>query len=467
MWTPWKKKPASEPVKKELKADGWQNIVTGLGTNRDKSSAGVASRTHMNIRELRYLWQADDMAARIVEAIPDEMLRQGWEVKTDDAELAVRASDLLDGLGARKKMNEALRFARAFGGGGILLGVNDGSRDMSDWSKPLDVNKVRSLDFLTVFSPEELRVSTKKNNPLEAGYGEPLLYELHPVNNSAIALQGMKIHESRILRFDGYRTGADSYDNNYGWGNSVLERCYSVLSQFGQTWGSAAHLMTDFSQTVIKMRNLAEALAADKDGYVMNRMRSIDMTRSVLRAVIVDADGEDVDRKTTPITGLPEMLNMFSLRLAAAARMPVSILMGQSPGGLNSTGEGEVRSFYDQVAAQQNAELRGPLNRLYQVAFASFKKVPETWDVSFVPLWQMDDLQKAQLRQAMSAADVAYVSNGILTAEEVALSRFGGDSYSVDVTLDMDARNALGGIEGESNAEAAPEKQEASEKSTK
>lgn len=454
MWTPFKKKPVQPAAKPELKSDGWQNIVTGLGTSRDKMTGGDIFRTRLSSQHLRQLWQADDMAARIVETTADEMVREGWELQIkDDKELATKASDMLDGLDAKKKIREALRFARAYGGGGILIGVNDGSKNISDWEKPLDLSKVRSLDFLTVFAPDELRVMTRYNNPMEANYGQAKVYEVWPRLVAAEGLQGVRVHASRILKFDGYRTGMDNSEQNYGWGNSVLERCYDTLSQFGQSWTSAAHLLSDFSQTVIKMRNLAEALAADKDGYIMNRMRSIDLTRSVLRAVIVDADGEDVDRKVTPLAGLPEMLDKMSLRLAAAARLPVTLLMGQSPSGLNATGSNEVRNFYDQVAALQNSDLRPELNRLYAVVFAAMKAQPETWNINFLPLWQMDDSQRATIRQAMATADASYIANGVLTPEEVAKSRFGGDEYSLETQLDLESRNALGALEEENVAE--------------
>lgn len=62
----------------EERNDNWQNLLSGLGTARDKSSY-----THLSPNDrfppdyLEQLYLSDDIAARICDLVPHEMLRLG------------------------------------------------------------------------------------------------------------------------------------------------------------------------------------------------------------------------------------------------------------------------------------------------------------------------------------------------------------------------------------------------------
>jgi phage-related protein (TIGR01555 family) len=118
------------------------------------------------------------------------------------------------------------------------------------------------------------------------------------------------------------------------------------------------------------------------------------------------------------------------LRLAAAARLPVSLLMGQAPAGMNATGESDIRFFYDQVRAEQEA-LKPKLERLIKIISANDNaKV----SIEFPALWQMTDREKAELRRMEAETDRIYLQEGVLLPEEVAIKRFSGGEYAIDLT---------------------------------
>jgi phage-related protein (TIGR01555 family) len=122
--------------------------------------------------------------------------------------------------------------------------------------------------------------------------------------------------------------------------------------------------------------------------------------------------------------------------------------MGQAPAGLNATGDSDIRWFYDHVAASQVKELRPQLNRLVRILLRAKTgptkgTEPESWKVVFPPLWEMTDLEKAELRNKQAQTDVAYIQAGVLDPSEVAVSRFGGEEYSTDTHLDLATRKAM------------------------
>jgi len=436
-----------------LRLDGWQNVFTALGVQGKDKRLGAKFEAPVLVHEqLVDLYRANDVAARIVEQLPENGLREGWGLsigKEQDKELADKMLAKIDEMEWNETIKQAVCWQRAYGGAITLLGVRDGA----SLSSPLEIERAGTFEWLTNFHAGEVKVETWYEDPREPSFGRPKLYKILDKTHAGGPQRtrpDVLIHESRCLVWDGVRVdrqGRQSLSTNNGWGDSVLVRCHEVLRDFGLAWGGVAVLLQDFAQAVYKIEGLSEMLAAGQEEQIKKRMSIMDYARSVLRAILLDSN-EEFERKTTNLTGIPEMLDRFQTRLAAAAQMPVTILMGISPAGLNATGESDTRHWYDSVRAWQEKALRPKLNRLLEVAFAAQNwpakgKEPEAWTVKFNSLWQMTEMEKAELRSKMAAADKAYVDATILLPEEVAMSRFGGDEYSLETVLDDELREAF------------------------
>lgn len=445
---------ASPGVQQQQRVDGWQNILTGLGLQqRDKRQAGRFSADGvLDPGELEQLFLGDDMAARIVETVPDEMIRRGFELRiaddTDGTADAMMA--ILDELRALEHLRNALVMARLYGGGAVLLGADDREPDLS---RPLDLGRIASFRWLSVWSSRELFVNSYYGDRREATFGEPETFQVSSVGTDpaqASKVDTPVVHETRLVRFTGIPLPRRIMRTHGGWGLSVLTRCYSILRDYQQAWDGAAVLLQDFAPAIFRMKGLAEMVGGPSEAgeAVLKRIQIADMARSIVRAMLIDTD-EEFERKTTNVSGLPELLDKFSIRLAAAARIPVTLLMGQAPAGLNATGDSDIRWFYDSIAAQQERVLRPALNRLIKVLFSAKDGPtggvePDNWTVEFKPLWEMTDKERADLRAVQAQVDVSYINAGVLLPEEVATSRFGGDAYSTETHIDMAARDLMG-----------------------
>lgn len=513
---PETKPPAKVVEMKSRKArdDGWANVITGLGmVDKDKRLSGRFERNVLTEEEAEELWRGDDMAARVVETVPGEIVRAGWtvQIEIDDSEPTEEAPEneeperdpadppqaprgdrrrrrdfaisalpeeeeteaedngkqqseavdaACDELNLYATIREAMEYARAYGGSGILLGTIDGSTDLT---KPLDLSKVESLDFLTVLQPRELIPKRWYKDPRKKNFGRPEIYTIQQETASgAIARLLVDVHESRIVRFDGVVVSRRQLKANRGWGDSYLNRVNEVLRDFQVGWQGAAILMNDFAPPIFKIKGLAELLASDGgDSIILNRARILALCQSIARAGLIDSE-EEFKRETVNVTGLPELLEKFSLRLAAAARMPVTLMMGQAPAGLNATGASDIRWFYDSIDAERARILRPRLNRILKVLFVSKRgptggAEPANWTVKFGPMWQLDAIQEADRRLKNAQADRQYVDAGVLMPEEVAASRFGGDTYGEDIVLDRAIREEAD-VQAEEEAEAEAER---------
>src|SRR5690606_29935166 len=71
---------------------------------------------------------------------------------------------------------------------------------------------------------------------------------------------------------------------------------------------------------------------------VMERIRLAAMAKGINGTLLLDAD-EDYDSKQASFGSLPDIIDRFLQQVSGAADIPATRLLGQSPAGLNSTGE--------------------------------------------------------------------------------------------------------------------------------
>lgn len=443
--------PARAPAElSSERLDGWMSLFTGIGTNSfDKRTTHQFTVPTLAYTDAIDLWRGDDLAARAINSLPEDCFRQGYDIsfgregKFDELkeDLELRMGELkVDEL-----VERLFKYERAFGGGAILLGVDDGRK----LDEPLDLSRVKSLDWLTVLEPLEVYPSSYYQDPSSAKYGEPEFYRLQAFTISGagtvIGVTDRRappptihlIHESRLIVFGGIRVSR--YQRNLGlmgplWGDSMLVRLVEALRDFNVAWASAGLIATDFAQSVISIENLMQLVAKDEK-RVIARLQALEMGRSTARAILLDTK-ENYQRQSTSITGLPELLDRLSARLASAIDIPLSLLFGQTPKGLGADASQDVRWYYDKVQSVQRRRIGPVVRTIASLIMGTMrkKKLPKRWSVRFHPLWQLTDQEKAEARLTQARADSMYVKAGAVWPQEIRDSRFGGE-YSFETSI--------------------------------
>ncbi len=455
---------------RRVRNDGFVNLVTALGTARDKMSFNRFARgIQLDVETLDALYSENDMAARVCDVVPDEELRQGYDIvvapDTDDesgqaiddaASVSEDVHDAADALDLQNKMIEARVWGRVFGGGALLLGADDGATvENAGLVEPLNEDGIQRFDHINVLDRRFIHPLRFYEDPTDAKFGQPRTYLVTPQATDAIsaahsqALFGtLEIHETRIVIFGGARTTIRMRQERGGWDTSIIQRMNDTLTQFGVSWDALAHMLQDASQGVFKMRGFIDALAAEETSLVMQRLNMMDMGRSVARALVLDEDGEEFTRQNYSWTGIKDPYEMLILRLASAARMPVTVLMGQSPAGMNATGESDIRWFYDTIRSSQENIVQPRLEYVLRLIMLAKDgptggQVPESWSVSFPSLWQPTPLEQADIELKTAQKDEIEIRSGVVTPEEVAVSRHTADGFKTDTTINLDERRAL------------------------
>lgn len=459
-----------------LVQDGWLNLNTGLGDpTRDKRKSACLEPTRLTYGQACNLYRGDKLAAKCIDTPAGEMVREWFDVlvENDESELGDKVQTRLKQLKAKLAFKSALIQARKTGGAGILVGANDGQKDPT---KPLDPTKVKSVDWLTVLDASELIPAAWYSDINAPKFQEPMIYRVQPrvVNSSFWVGQAAKredkgifaafggiayVHESRVLPFYGVRLSRQEMSENFGWGDTLYNRIFEVVQDYATAFGSVAYTLSDFAQGVLKMKGLAASIAAKGSAYIANRMVGVNLAKSVARTMLIDADGEEFTREALSFGSIPETLDRFSGRFAAVADMPVSLLFGESPAGLNATGDSDIRWFYDHISQKQEEDVVPPAEQLVRMLLCEDGQAePKEWQIQCRPLWQLDDAEEATRRLAIAQADQIYANiPGGATGEEIVTTRFGGAKYNGDKINLLEADPKKRALAAEEKAEAEAE----------
>jgi phage-related protein (TIGR01555 family) len=442
-----------------VKLDGWQSTVTGVGlAASDKGVSYYLSRPPLlQPRQCSDLYHFDDLANVICSAVPEDATREGIEVvrqteggdgvgdievsQAQEESQAVEARlEALDALGVTR---EAMTWARTMGGAGVL-GLFEGGG--LPW-EPLQEESITKVVALKCIDREDLTPASYYLSGPKAGETE--VYYLNLVTQSGIQASNLRIHESRVIWFRGASTSRKERLTNGGWDHSVLQRIYPVLQQVNGAWGAVMSMMQDMSQAVIKLEGLIDAMGSDGGPEVMQaRVNFMNLVRGITRMLVLDAGSKDspgesfevVERGS--VTGAEALVDRLFTRLAAAGRMPVTRLMGQSPAGLNATGDADVRWWYDTIRVCQTLEVKPRYLRIVRWVCIELGFKTDGWDITFPPLWQMTPMEEATLRKSVADTDAIYIDKGVTLPEEITLSRWGNGYYSAETKVDLEVRKA-------------------------
>ncbi|GAF84071.1 unnamed protein product, partial [marine sediment metagenome] len=211
------------------------------------------------------------------------------------------------------------------------------------------------------------------------------------------------------------------------WGDSIYDAMRDTLVNSATASASMAALLPEAKIDVITMPGLSGALATD-DGEqrLMKRFQLAALLKGI-NGMLVLGEGETYDQKTINFAGLPDVHARLLQEVSGAADIPLTRLLGQSPGGLQSTGENDIRNYYDGISAKQEDVLRPILDRIDALLVPSaLGSVPDELWWEFNELWQLSEKDQAEVFAKTAAAvkqiaDTGLVPDAALADSVVAL----------------------------------------------
>ena len=421
-----------------IRADGMANVLTGMGSARDKSQyTYTKSIVFLGQEELESLY-GEWLPRRIIDIYAEQATRKGFKVlfggEGPKAEEVVGVEQVIEDLFILENLMLAAKNSRLYGGSVILMYIDDGRKA----DQPVDKRNIRSIEGLEVLDRYQIAPVISEENIYD--YSKATHYQI--IAGDLINQPNLTyIHKDRILRFDGDWLPYRVRQRNYGWGMSNLQVIYDSFRHYWTGLNSAATLLTEFDIFVHKIRGLAAMLGAGKEGQVKDRLVINDMSKSIYRGYAIDAEKEELEFVSRNFNGIGEILEKLRIDIIGASKIPHTLLFGESPGGLGSTGRSEERDFAKTLGDYQTATFKRPLKQLMEYILLSKDgptngKLPESWRIHFNDLYELNEREKADVRARVAAVDGRYIQLGVLHPKEVADARYGGSEWSMELTLD-------------------------------
>lgn len=416
----------------QFQKDGLENLVAQLGTEQDKRShSKFVNRKQLsadgNQEELNAMYRTDWLCGKVVDIIPDDMTREWREFTGDvDPKVIKALEDEEDRLQLSSYFNEAHKWGRLYGGGLIVMSIDDGQTP----DKPLDINKIKKGGLRHIKTIDRHRVNNADivpiADPMNINFGMPEYYRFNETS--------VKIHHSRILRFDGIPLPFDEFRRNNYWSDSVLSRLYEAVTNFNTTANGAASMVYETNVDIMKVKGLMGYLqTAEGEVLLRKRFTMAGVLKSFNNMMLLDNE-EGYESKNNTFAGLPDLLDRFALFLSAASDIPATRLLGSSASGLNATGEGDLKNYYDTVRSAQKKVYKPLLDYFDKIMAKSLGLADDTdMDYNFKSLFQMTPKETADLQLVNAQRDQIYLDRNVIT-EEIAAKELKQDGTYTNIT---------------------------------
>ena len=199
---------------------------------------------------------------------------------------------------------------------------------------------------------------------------------------------------------------------------SELEHVFAELNKRNSASSNIAQLIFVAHLRVLKMENLGQFLGMtdlETQGDLYNTLSAQNFLMNNMSLQVLSRD-DDFQTFDYTFSGLSDVYEQFMLDIAGAAEIPATKLFGRAPAGMNATGEGDLRNYYDTVRQNQQTHLRPVLEKLLPVmCLSAWGAIPDDLDFEFNPIRDMSDEERAGYIQQTAAAVNSVFQSGIIS----------------------------------------------------
>jgi len=402
--------------------DGFDNFVSRLGLNNDNAlSAGTYefNLVTRNRIKLEAAYRGSWVVGAIIDSVAEDMTRAGVDISSneDDSDLK-DLNNAISRLQVNQSMCNGIKWGRLYGGAIGVIQINGQKLDT-----PLNLDSVAKDQFEGLLILDRWQVNPILQDVIDSGpeMGLPKYYDI--VNNpsqlepTANTVTGQtRVHYTRCIRFIGIELPYFQAITEMMWGESVLERLWDRLISFDNATMSSASLIDRANLRTVGIDGLREIIAAGGAAQ-QGLLAQFEMMRSLqVNEGLTLLDKNDTFASTAySFAGLSDMMLQFGQQLAGASGIPLVRLFGQSPAGLSSTGDADIRMYYDNIKAQQESRTHNGWEVILKVMWRSVfgRPAPKDLEFKFVPLWQMSAMDQATIAKTNTETVVGALDAGL------------------------------------------------------
>lgn len=229
---------------------------------------------------------------------------------------------------------------------------------------------------------------------------------------------GKQIHASRLLTFVG-RPVPDILKPSYAFGGlSMSQMAKPYVDNWLRTRQAVTALIESFSVSGVYTN--AQSLLQGGGEEVLDRIDLFNIARDNSGTMVLDKEAEEFFNISTPLGTLDHLQAQSQEQMSSVSGIPLIVLLGITPTGLNASSEGELRVFYDLILAMQESLFRDKLKRVIDfIQLNLFGEIDPAIGFEFEPLWSLDEKGEAEVKKIEAETHQLYVDMGVVGQEEV------------------------------------------------
>ena len=381
----------------------------------------------------------------LVDQPVSDAFRTGYVVKTDQLDDSQKRK--LYYYIERNRINEVImegfNWARLFGGGGIIINV-DQKPDM-----PLDYSQIKEDSRLEFIAADmwELYTDIPMWNPWE-NMSEASYYNYY----------GMRLNRSRVLPIMGKKPPSFIRNRLRGWGMSELERVVRSINSYLKNQDLIFELLDEAKLDVYQLQGFNRAMLTSAGTQVAEkRVQVANTLKSYLNALIMDAN-DKYEQKQLSFNGLSDILNQIRQGVAADLKMPMTKLFGVSAAGFNS-GEDDIENYNSMIESEVRSKAKPVVLSVLEVICQKlFGFVPDDMNIEFKSLRILSAEQEENMKDSRFNRLISAVANGLATPEQFMVGCNNDNLLPITFTQeDIENASQMGLVDFEENGEENPE----------
>lgn len=254
-----------------------------------------------------------------------------------------------------------------------------------------------------------------------------------------------RVHHTRLIQLVS-RPLPDLLKPAYNFGGiSLSQLIRPYVDRWLRTVDGVNRLINNFSIVYLQTDMSAMMQGEDGGGWttedqasLIARLRMFTRERDNQGIFVTDKNNEMLSALSVPLGGLEALQAQSQEHMAAPTHLPLVVLTGITPAGLNASSESELEVFHDWIHSNQELVVRRPLlDVLKIVQLDLFGEIDDSIGFEFVPLKQLDGEAASRVYKTKSEAGTAYIDAGVISAEEER-QRLARDPDSGYINLDPD-----------------------------
>ena len=369
------------------------------------------------------LLQQEPLIRAGVEALVDDMTRKFIKiVGKGDTDLTEKISQIEEDLDYFK-VKDIFNKADTLCGyqGGCLVYIDVGPLD--------DETKKSPLVFDPILFPKNQFRGFKVIEPINVYPGcyntsDPTSEDYY--NPETWYILGKEYHKSRFLYFTQNEMPLLLKPIYNFFGLSLSQQVLDYVDKFAKNREAMQRLLNKFSLTYIATdmsqvlspgsgcNNASSFANLKRRGQLLARQRSND------GILFYDKQKEEIGQLNTPLAGVADIVASSLDMLPIIFGESKDKYYGDLPKGLNASSEGTNRIYYDKILSLNEKINSANISRVLELLQVNRGyEIDHNITFDYIPLWEMDEKERAELNKTIADTDAVYLDRGVLSPAEI------------------------------------------------